>query len=181
MDPGQLTSGLLWRATWITALIDTPLVILVARKVPPDLFRKLKWYLVGAAALVYAALWSVYGSAFFWDAVYHAVFPAWSRWLLPFEFGLLYGALALAFWRISLLMPKGQGVGFLALGGAMSLAGHGIGILRGLFRVPMLAGAGIAPALAFGVVEFVFYWCAIVGLGAAARWFHLRLRRAMPE
>jgi hypothetical protein len=47
--------------------------------------------------------------------------------------------------------------------------GHGIGIQRGLLKVPLLAEASAASALAFGVFEFIFYWCAIVGLAAASR------------
>jgi hypothetical protein len=167
----------MWRVTLITALIDAPLLILAARGMSPDHFRKLKWYLVGAAVLVYAALWGTFGSMFFWDAVYKAIFPGWSRWLLPLGFGLLYGALALAFWRVSILAARWQVVWFILLGGMMSLVGHSIGISRGLFRVSMLAGTSVASALAFGMFEFIFYWCVIVGIGVAVRWLSLRLRQ----
>jgi len=174
MDTGQLTSALMWRVAAITALIDVPLVMLAAKWVPGELFQKLKWYLVGAAALVYAGLWGTYGSIFYWEAVYAAIFPAWFRWLLPLAYGLLYGALALVFWRVSRLARRRQVVWFILLGGMVSLVGHGIGISRGLFRVPMLAETSIASALTFGVFEFTFYWCAIVGLGAAGRWIKLQ-------
>jgi hypothetical protein len=177
MDSGQLTSVLMWRVTLITALIDVPLLILAARWVSPDHFRKLKWYLVGAAVLVYAALWGTFGSVFFWDAAYKAIFPVWSRWLLPLGFGLLYGALALAFWRVSLLAARRQVVWFILQGGMMSLVGHSIGISRGLFRVPMLVETSVVSAFAFGVFEFIFYWSAIVGISVAVRWLSLRLRQ----
>jgi hypothetical protein len=59
----------------------------------------------------------------------------------------------------------------------VSLVGHGIGISRGLLRVPLLAEASAASALVFGVFEFIFYWCAIVVLSVAGRWLGLRLRR----
>ena len=174
MATGQLTSALMWRVAAIAALIDAPLVMLAAKWVPGDLFRKLEWYLAGAAALIYAGLWGTYGSIFYWQAVYAAIFPAWFRWLLPLVYGLLYGALALGFWRVSLLAGRRQVVWFIFLGGLVSLVGHGIGISRGLFRVPMLAGTSIASALTFGVFEFIFYFCAIVGLGAAGRWIRLQ-------
>lgn len=167
----------MWQVTLITALIDVPLLILAARWVSPDLFRKLKWYLVGAAVLVYAALWGTFGSVFFWDAAYKAIFPMWSRWLLPLGFGLLYGALALAFWRVSILVARWQVLWFILLGGMISLVGHSIGIGRGLFRVPMLAETSVASALAVGVFEFIFYWIAIVGISAAVRWLSLQLRQ----
>jgi hypothetical protein len=161
----------------IAALIDAPLLFLIARWVSSELFRKLKWYLAGAAIIVYAALWGTFGSVYYWDAVYSAIFPAWFRWLLPVIYGLLFGALALAFWRVSLFVAKWQAVWFVLLGGLISLVGHSIGISRGLLRVPMLAEASAASALVFGVFEFILYWCAIIGLGMAVRWLGLRLRR----
>ncbi len=176
-ETGYITSELLWRSTLIAVLIDVPLLILVTRWVSSVLFRKLKWYLAGAAFVIYAVLWGTFGSVYFWDSVYQAIFPAWFRWLLPVGYGLLFGLLALAFWRVSLLAARGQALWFILLGGLVSLVGHGIGISRGLLRVPMLAEASAVSALVFGVFEFIFYWCAIVGLGVAGRWLALRLRQ----
>ncbi len=133
------------------------------------LFGKLKWYLAGAAFVIYAALWGTFGSVYFCDLVYQAIFPAWFRWLLPVGYGLLFGLLALVFWRVSQLAARGQALWFILLGGLVSLVGHGIGINRGLLRVPMLAEASAVSALVFGVFEFIFYWCAIVGLSIAGR------------
>ena len=130
METGQVTSELLWRSTLIAMLIDAPLLILVARQVTSELFCTLKWYLAGAAFVVYAALWGAFGSVYFWDTVYKAIFPAWSRWLLPVGYGLLFGALALAFWQASILAPRWQAVWFCLLGGFISLVGHGVGIGR---------------------------------------------------
>lgn len=168
-EAGRVTSELLWRATAVAALIDVPLLVLVARRVPLELFRRLKWPLAGAAFVVYAALWGTFASVYYWDAVYEAVFPEWSRWLLPVGYGLLYGALALAFWRVSRAAGRWPAAWFCLLGGLVSLVGHGIGIRRGLLKVPLLAQASPASALVFGVFEFIFYWCAIVGLAVASR------------
>jgi hypothetical protein len=161
----------------IAVLIDAPLLMLVARYVSSELFRKLKWYLAGAGFVVYAVLWGTFGSVYYWDSVYHAIFPAWARWLLPVVYGLLFGALALAFWRASILAARWQVVWFSLLGGLVSLVGHGIGISRGLLRVPLLAEVSAVSALVFGVFEFIFYWCAIVGLSLAGRWLGLRLQQ----
>lgn len=177
METGHITSELLWRATLVALLVDTPLLILVARRVSSVLFGKLKWYLAGASFVIYAALWGTFASVYFWDSVYQAIFPAWFRWLLPVGYGLLFGLLALVFWRVSLLAARGQVLWFILLGGLVSLVGHGIGISRGLLRVPMLAEASAVSALVFGVFEFIFYWCAIVGLSVAGRWIVLRLRQ----
>jgi hypothetical protein len=161
----------------IAVLIDVPLVMLVARWVSRELFCKLKWFLVGAAFVVYAVLWGTLGSVYYWDAVYSAIFPTWFRWLLPLGYGLLFGGLALAFWRTSILMSRWQVVWFCLFGGLVSLVGHSIGIGRGLLRVPLLADVSAVSALVFGVFEFIFYWCVIVGLSAVSRWLGLRLRR----
>lgn len=174
----RVTSELLWRATFIAVLIDAPLVILIGRGVSSELFRKLKWHLAAAAFVVYAVLWGTFASVYYWDAVYGHVFPAWSRWLLPVGYGVLFGAVAVAFWRVSVAAAKWPPVWFCLLGGLVSLVGHGIGIRRGLLRVPLLSEASAVSALSFGVFEFVFYWCAIVGLAVAAWKAGLGVRRA---
>jgi hypothetical protein len=174
---GRVTSDLLWRATLVALVVDVPLLVLVARRVSRDLFRQLKWHVAAAAFLVYAVLWGTFGSVYFWDAVYRVVFPAWARWWLPVGYGLLFGALALAFWRLSIIASRWPAVWFSLLGGLVSLVGHGIGIRRGLLRVPLLAEASAVSALVFGVFEFIFYWCAIVGLATACRRLGLRMHQ----
>jgi hypothetical protein len=165
----RVTSELLWRGALIVGLIDVAVLFVVGRWVSPALFRQLKWYLAAAAFFVYAALWGTLASVYFWETVYQAVFPSWSRWLLPWGFGLLYGALAVGFWRLSAAAARWPAVWFSLCGGFVSLVGHGIGIRRGLLQVPLLSEAGAASALVFGVFEFVFYWCAILGLAVAGR------------
>jgi len=176
-ETGVLTSSLMWRAALVMALIDAPLLFLAARCVPSALFRRLKWYMVGAAAFVFAAIWGIVGSVVFWDDVYSLIFPPWFHWLLPLIYGLLFGVVSLFFWRLSLFSPRGQVLVFCLLGGLVSLVGHTIGIRRGLMRVPLLAQTSIASALVFGVFEFTFYFLGIVALAAAARWIGTRLGR----
>jgi hypothetical protein len=173
----RVTSELLWRAAAFAVLIDAPLVFVIGRWVSSGLFRKLKWHLAAAAFVVYAALWGICASLFFWDTVYKFVFPAWSRWLLPAGYGLLFSGLALAFWHISTALAHWQPVWFCLLGGLISLAGHAIGISRGLLQVPLLAEASVSSALVFGVFEFVFYWCVIVGIAVGARWISVLVSR----
>jgi hypothetical protein len=177
-NTARVTSELLWRATFIAVMIDAPVVILIQRRVCSELFSKLKWHLAAAAFVVYAALWGALASVYFWDAVYGHLFPAWSRWLLPVGYGVLFGAVAVAFWHVSVAVPGWPPVWFCLLGGLVSLVGHGIGIWRGLLKVPLLSEASAASALVFGVFEFVFYWCAIVGLAVAAWKAGLGVRRA---
>jgi hypothetical protein len=167
-----ITSDLLWRSALVAALVDAPLLALIAFFIPGELFHRLKWYLVVAAFLVYAVIWGAFGSLLFWEAVYHAIFPAWFRWLLPLIYGILSGTLALLFWRMSLLVPRWQALVFCLCGGMYSLVGHAIGISRGLMQAPMLVEASVTSALTFGVFEFIFYWCLIVALGLLGWWIH---------
>jgi hypothetical protein len=171
----------MWQATLFTVAIDVVLLLLVARFVPAELFANLKWHVAGAACVVYAILWGVFASVLFWDSVYSAVFPGWSRWLLPVGYGLLFGALALAFWHVSIHAARWQAVWFCLLGGGVSLIGHGIGITRGLLRVPLLVEASVISVLSFGVAEFIVYWCVIVGLGVACRRLGLALHARPPQ
>jgi hypothetical protein len=177
-ETGVLTTSLMWRSVLAAALIDAPLLYLAVRLVKADLFRKLKWYLAGAAFLVYAALWGILGSFLFWDTVYSAIFPAWFHWLLPLIYGMLFGVVTLFFWWLSRMTARRQVLWFILLGGLVSLVGHTIGFHRGLMQVPLLAQTSLASALVFGVFEFVFYFCVITGLAAAACWLGGRLRRA---
>jgi len=177
MNSVRVTSALLWRCALIVGLVDAPLVLLVAKWVPSGLFAKLKWHLAGSAFIVYSLLWGAFGSVYFWDSVYQAVFPGWFHWLLPLGFGTLYGLLAIAFWHGSRLAPRGQVVCFILFGGMASLAGHAIGISRGLLRVPMLVEASPLSALVFGVFEFIFYWTVIIAMGVAGWWLERRVRR----
>ena len=175
-ESSRLTPDLLWRATAVALLIDIPLVSLVNHLVPSALFRRLKWYLAVAAFLLYVVLWAGFASPYFWDSVYQAVFPGWSRWLLPPWFGVMYGLLGLLFWRMASAASQREVVWFVCLGGVVSLVGHGIGIARGLLRVPLLSEASPVSALVFGVFEFIFYWCVIVAVAAAGRRMITRVR-----
>ena len=177
-ETGVLTSSLMWRAALVTALIDAPLLFLAARLVSAELFRRLKWYLAGAAAFVFAAIWLVVGSLVFWDSVYSLIFPAWFHWLLPLIYGSLFGLYGLLFWRLSLFARRGQVLWFIILGGLVSLVGHSVGARLGLMQVPLLTQTSVASAFIFGVFEFTFYFLVIVGLASLARWVGTRLRGA---
>ena len=113
MPTEPITSGLMWRAALVTMLIDAPLVLLIARGIPRARFVKLRWQLAGAAFIIFAVIWYTVGSLAYWDAVYHAIFPAWWRWLLPLIYGSLNAALALAFWRASLMAERWQAAWFI--------------------------------------------------------------------
>jgi hypothetical protein len=70
------------------------------------------------------------------NQVYEAIFPAWSRWLLPvgyIGYRLLFGALAVVFWQVSIQAEKWRAVWFSLLGGLGARLGYGIESSLGLF------------------------------------------------
>ncbi len=68
----------------------------------------------------------------------------------PAGFGLLFGAVAVVFWRVSCRATRWPAVWFVLLGGVVSLLGHGVGFRRGLLRVPLLSEASPASGPASG-------------------------------
>jgi len=165
----RLTATDLWLGAGVTAAAVCGLIILVTRVISGEAFRQLKWYLVGAAALTYGMLWAVFGSVYFWDLVYRALFPRWSRWVLPLFFGAIDGLAALGFWWLSMKVAKWQVAVFILLAGPWSALGHGIAVLQGLLNVPYLEKTTAASALTFATFEYMLYESMIVGMAVAAR------------
>jgi hypothetical protein len=165
----RLTSTDLWLGAAITAAVVCGLIGLAMRLVSSEAFCELKWYLVGAGSLTYGLLWAVLGSVYFWDPVYRAVFPEWSRWVLPFFFGFLDGLAALGFWWLSMRVARWRVAVFILLAGPWSVLGHGIAMLKGLLNVPYLEQATAFSALTFATFEYMLYECAIVGMAVGAR------------
>jgi len=66
-DATALTSALLWRAAFVVAAIDVPLLVLAGRGVSRERFAALKWPLPAAAGFVCASLWAYFGAAYFED------------------------------------------------------------------------------------------------------------------
>ena len=171
MPEARVTTEIFLRATLVTAGLDAALLALVAR-VRPETFRRLKWPLAASAAAAYALLWGVLASVLYWDEVYRHVFPASLRLWLPAIYGVVFGLLALLFWKVSARASRWPAVWFCLLGGLVSIPGHAWGTARGLMRVPLLSRASPWAALLFGFFEFVVYFTAIVGLSVVV----LRLR-----
>ena len=62
-----------------------------------DAFRRLKWTLPLAAALVWFGIWS-WAIGNFWETVYAYVFPAWAQFWVPIIAFVAAGAVALGLW-----------------------------------------------------------------------------------
>ena len=165
---GVLTDQIFWAVSLFAALVDAVIVFLIARRLTRERLAQLTWPLAVAAFIFFAAIWASLASGRYWEECYKYLFPAWSRWGLPFYVGVLFGAEALLFAWLARKIPGNVAVNFFILGGLSSLPGHLWGIYgRGMFeKCAVLRQSTPLPALVFGVFEFIFYWCVILGLAA---------------
>jgi len=153
---------MLWLGALIFALLDFAFVAFLAWRIKPDTFKRLKWNLLVTTAAFWFVLWTSM-SYFFWDPVYHYVFPEWARWFIPPVYGLLFGAVALLFWWLALRLPGHGLINFCILGGLLGMITHVWAIYRGILdKPPMLKGASPAAVTVMPFFEFIFYWCLII-------------------
>jgi hypothetical protein len=163
----RITSEVLWRGALIFALIDAGFVPLLAWRIKPARFRQLKWILVGTMAVFFSAIWGALASYYFWEPVYHYIFPEWARWLLPPVYGLLFAAVGLLFWWLALRLPGNAVVNFCLLGGLWGMISHVVAVHGGIVdKPPMLQGASPVAAIVIAIFEFIFYWC----ISVSAAW-----------
>ncbi len=161
----KVTTEVLWKATMIFAPIDGVFLSVLAWRIDDDAFRSCKRVLVATTAIFWFAMWLVMTSGMFWESVYHYVFPAWARWLIPPGYGLLFGAVAWLFWQLAVRIPGRTVVTYCLLGGLWGALTHIWAISRGILeKPPMLQGAGPVAVVVFPIFEFILYWCITVSL-----------------
>jgi hypothetical protein len=160
----KVTSEILWRAAILFALFDAVLVAYLARFIEPAIFRQLKWPVALIAGIFWLLIWLVM-VIFFWEPVYHYVFPPWSRWLIPPLLGIGFALAGLLLWWLALQFRSNQVVNFCLFGGLLGMLTHIWAIYRGILeKPPLLQGASPVAASTMPIFEFIFYWCIILGL-----------------
>jgi hypothetical protein len=175
----KVTSEILWRAAILFAMFDTVLVIYLARFIEPEHYRKMKWPLTLVTGIFWFLIWLAM-VIFFWEPVFHYVFPYWSRWIIPLLFGIGFACIGLLFWWLALQFKSRPVVNFCLLGGLWGLITHVWAIHRGILdKPPILQEASPVAASIMPIFEFVFYWCVILGL--AMRWQRKRDNRNLQE
>jgi hypothetical protein len=170
----RVTTRILWEGALIFGLIDILLVLALRLKVESGVFRNLKWRLVATTGLFWLLLLAFLMSGFFWEPVYHYVFPDWARWYIPPAYGLLFAALGLLFWWLALRLPGHPVITWCLLGGAWGMVTHIWAIYRGILdKPPMLQGASPVATAIMPIFEFIFYYGLILSLALVGR----RIRR----
>jgi len=160
----KVTTEILWQGALIFASIDVIFVSVWVWKIKPDRFHRFKWSLVITTIFFWFLIWMMM-SSFFWEPVYHYVFPGWARWIVPPVYGILFGAISLLFWWLALRIPGNAVLNFIILGGLLGMLTHIWAISRGILdKPPMLKGASPIAASIMPIFEFIFYWCIIFGI-----------------
>ncbi len=155
----KVTTEILWKAAVFFALVDVFYVAALVRRIDGKTFRGLRCALIGTTGVFWFFLWLLM-VAVYWEAVYHYVFPAWARWLIPPVYGLLFALVAHLFWWLSLHLAGWPTLTFCLLGGLWGMVTHLWGVSRGLIEnPPMLQGVSVMSVAVMPVFEFIFYWC----------------------
>ena len=74
----KITTDLLYKAALVFALMDAIYIPLLVWRVRAETFRRMKWSLFIAAALVWYGIWA-WAIGNFWEPVYSYVFPVWAQ------------------------------------------------------------------------------------------------------
>ena len=160
----HVTDSILWTAAIGFAVIDVPLVLVLARFLDRTRFLTLKWGSAVSALAIWAGLW-LWAVTAYWNAVYSYFFPSWVRWCLPITYGVLFGLAGLGLWSVAVRLRINPVITFVILGALLGPVTHTWAVWRGLMmKPPMLRGASPFAAVVVSAPEFGFYWCATLVL-----------------
>lgn len=166
----KITTQMLLQGAFFFALVDVFYLPLLSLGIKPPFFKQIKWNLVLVSGLVWVAIW-ISVLSYFWDSVYHYVFPLWSRPWIPFAFGSLMAGVSFFFWTYAKEKTHFPVITFCLFGGFWGICTHTWAIFRGIMtRPPMLQGASPLAALLLAFFEFTFYWCVITTIAALPGW-----------
>jgi len=164
-----LTPQMMYRAAAVVAVLDVLLAVELGRRVGAEGLRRATWPVAAVAGLFWFGVWATM-HVVFWERVYSHVFPAWSRWGMPFLFAIGYAALALGWRSLALRAGRPAVAVWVALWGLTGAATHAWAIYgRGLLvNTPMLQHLTPASAIVFATFEFGFYGCLILLVASGA-------------
>jgi hypothetical protein len=160
----KVTSSILWKAALIFALLDLVFLLILIWTVKQERFREMRRSLAISTGIIWFMIW-LNMNIFFWDPVYHYVFPTFARWLIPPVYAACFAFLSWAFWWVATGIQSYSVVWFCLLGGLLGMLTHMWAITRGIIdKPPMLQGVSPIAVCVMPVFEFVFYYCIIVSL-----------------
>ncbi len=162
----KVTTSMLLTGTLLFALIDILIVPLLAWRIHPGFFRRLKWIQAIVAWVVWTGIWQ-WAIGGYWESVYFYAFPAWSRAWIPPGFGLFNLAIGLGLRALAARIRNHPVIGYCLLSGVWGSLTHIWAVLRGVVeKPPMLQGASPVAAVTIAFFEYMLYWSLILGLSA---------------
>ena len=172
----KITTELLYKGALVFALMDAICIPVLIWRVSEETFRRLKWPLVIAAALVWYGIWA-WAIGKFWETVYSYVFPAWARTWVPWIAFVVAGAVAFGLWTLA-IQVKGRAVlTYCLCGGVLGSLTHIWAVTRGIVtQPPMLQGASPLAAVVIAFFEYIFYWGTILVLAKIIGWVQMKLQ-----
>ena len=176
----KITTDLLWRGAVLFAGLDIVLVSVLVWRVRPGTLRRLRGEVIATTALFWCGLW-FWAVGYFWDPVYQYLFPAWSRWLIPFLQAALTVLVAALAWSLSGRLRVHPILSYCLLGGLWGMLSHLGAVALGIVdKPPLLQGTAPIAAIVVAIFEFTLYWCVIL-IGALVirggrRWVESHLR-----
>lgn len=166
----RITTELLYQGALVFALMDAVYVPLLVWRVKEASFRRLKGWLIVAAAWVWFGIWS-WAIGNFWETVYSYVFPAWARIWIPAIAFAAAGLIAYALWTLVLRIRRHVVLTFCLMSGALGSLTHIWAVMRGIVtQPPMLQGASALAAVVLAFFEYMFYWCVILTIAKLMDW-----------
>jgi hypothetical protein len=172
----KITTALLYQGALVFALMDAIYIPLLVWRVREKTFRRMKWPLVIAAALVWWGVW-LWAIGNFWETVYSYVFPTWGQAWIPVIAFFVAGVVALGLWTIAGRSRWNSVLVYCLLGGALGSLTHIWAVIRGIVtNPPMLQGASPLAAVIIAFFEYIFYWCTILAVAKIMDWLQTRLK-----
>ena len=172
----KITTELLYKGALIFALMDAVYIPLLVWRVSKETFRRMKWSLVIAAALVWYGIWA-WAIGNFWESFYSYVFPAWARTWVPWIAFVVAAAIALGLWMLTVQLKRNLVLTYCLMGGAIGSLTHIWAVYLGIVtKPPILQGASPLAAVIIAFFEFMFYWCTILVLAKTIDWVHMKLK-----
>ena len=171
----KITTQLLYQGALVFALMDAVYISLLVWRVSGDVFHRLKWNLVVAAAVIWFGIWS-WAIGNFWETVYTYVFPAWAQTWVPWIAFIAAGLFAWILWTLA-IQTKAKAIPvYCLLSGILGSLTHLWAVTRGIVtKPPMLQGASPLSAMTIAFFEYIFYWCVILTLAVFADWVQTKL------
>ena len=172
----KITTELLYKGALVFALMDAIYVPLLVWRMGGESFRRMKWPLVLAAALVWYGIWS-WAISNFWGTVYSYVFAAWAQTWVPWIAFVVAGAIALGLWTLTVRLKRNLVLTYCLMGGVIGSLTHIWAVYRGIVtKPPMLQGASSLAAVLIAFFEYIFYWCTILAIAKIMNWTQIKLK-----